>query len=326
MLYYFLRLIYTVFMTDEIIIDEHEYISSKRASQLSEYTQDYIGQLSRGGQIKARRVGGHWYVSKESLNEYKKSAELYKPEPPIQENANDVESLISFDGKDYMSASRAAKVTGYTQDYVGQLARAGTIIGRQVGNRWFVDRNAILQHKKNKDSLLAAVQAESVGIRRNNESREHFKLDNNEKETFYRYVHEDEDLIPTPLLAQDNVGEISQKDQVSKVPIRILSHGYDSQEEVYRETEKDTVQITSRSRIPGKTIYRALLPVAILMIIAVLSVSFVSLKSASVYTLKATNASSQMVAAVAAATTRIADILEPLLTSEIKFNRGSPAQ
>src|SRR3990167_8328737 len=62
----------------------------------------------------------------------------------------DADSLVSFDGKDHISASRAAKITGYHPDYVGQLARSGAIISRQVGNRWYVDRAALLSHKKEK--------------------------------------------------------------------------------------------------------------------------------------------------------------------------------
>ncbi|MDP3646116.1 MAG: helix-turn-helix domain-containing protein, partial [bacterium] len=152
-------------MTEELTIEGKQYISSKRASELSRYAQDYIGQLARAGLIDARRIGGLWYIHFESLKEYKDKADTFVPKPPenIQKSEwND--TLISFDGRDYISAGRAAEITGYHQDYVGQLARAGKILSRQIGNRWYVDREALLQHKEEKDDLLGAVQAQSVGI------------------------------------------------------------------------------------------------------------------------------------------------------------------
>ena len=123
-------------------------MSSKRAAQSTGYAQDYIGQLARGGLIDAQRVGGLWY----------------KPVVPGPKQASDIDSIVSFDGKDYISASRAAKLTSYNQDYVGQLARGGKILSRQIGNRWYVEREGLLAHKSQKDSMLAAVQSEAVGL------------------------------------------------------------------------------------------------------------------------------------------------------------------
>lgn len=152
-------------MTDSVTIGGEELISSKRASKETGYTQDYIGQLARGGALVAKRIGGHWYVSLPSLRAYKLKADEYKPQPPAYlGGSQEVETSISFDGRDFVSASHAAKLTGYHQDYVGQLARSGKVASRQIGNRWFVDRDALLSHKSEKDSLLAAVQMESVGL------------------------------------------------------------------------------------------------------------------------------------------------------------------
>jgi hypothetical protein len=152
-------------MSDEIPVGDLTFVSSKRASEISGYAQDYIGQLARKGLIDAKRVGGLWYVHMESLESYKA-----QPDPltilPRQEREvqSDLDVLVSFDGKDYISANRASKLTGYNQDYVGQLARSGKILARQVGNRWYVDHAGILAHKKEKDELLASVQAAAVGI------------------------------------------------------------------------------------------------------------------------------------------------------------------
>lgn len=52
---------------DELEIKGKKYISSKRASEISGYAKDYIGQLARGGKIDATRFGRAWYVSESAL-------------------------------------------------------------------------------------------------------------------------------------------------------------------------------------------------------------------------------------------------------------------
>ncbi|MDZ4227267.1 MAG: hypothetical protein U1D26_02195, partial [Patescibacteria group bacterium] len=186
-------------MTDEVVVEGVSYISSKRASELSGYVQDYIGQLARRGLIEAQRIGGLWYVSMDSLSSYKKSADEYKPQ--IQKRSSpppaEPESIVSFGGQDYISASRAAQITSYNQDYIGQLARSGTILARQIGNRWYVEREALLAHKKEKDALLAAVQTQSVGIVRPVVQTAPMRAPEGHREEFYTYTRDDSvDLMP----------------------------------------------------------------------------------------------------------------------------------
>lgn len=151
-------------MSDEIFLDGKTYLSSKRAAKETGYVQDYIGQLARKGLIDAQRIGGLWYIFPASLEAYKRNAEAFTPQPPTQQAPQGADTIVSFDGKDYITAAKAAKMTGYNPDYVGQLARGGKILSRQVGNRWYVEREGLLAHKAEKDRLLAAVQAESAGL------------------------------------------------------------------------------------------------------------------------------------------------------------------
>lgn len=184
-------------MSQEIDLGGTIYISSRRAAEITGYAQDYIGQLARAGHIDARRVTGLWYVQEDSLRNHKQKADEFKPTPPQRGTQSaEIETSVSFDGKDYISAARAARITGYSQDYVGQLARSEKILSRQIGNRWYVDRTGIIEHKKHNDSLLAAVQAESVGIFKGdtleNASEEAKKLD----DVHYNYSNDSGDLYP----------------------------------------------------------------------------------------------------------------------------------
>lgn len=52
---------------DELELQGKKYISSKRASELTGYAKDYIGQLARGNKVPATRVGRAWYVEEEAI-------------------------------------------------------------------------------------------------------------------------------------------------------------------------------------------------------------------------------------------------------------------
>lgn len=49
--------------------------------------------------------------------------------------------------KTYLSSKRAAKITGYAKDYVGQLCREGRVEARLVGRNWYVLESSIREHR-----------------------------------------------------------------------------------------------------------------------------------------------------------------------------------
>ncbi|MDB5189451.1 MAG: hypothetical protein JWL82_408 [Parcubacteria group bacterium] len=54
---------------------------------------------------------------------------------------------LTLDNKKYLSSKKAAKVTGYAKDYVGQLCREGRVEARLVGRNWYVLESSILEHR-----------------------------------------------------------------------------------------------------------------------------------------------------------------------------------
>lgn len=54
---------------------------------------------------------------------------------------------LYFDGKKYISSSRAAKISGYVNDYIGQLCRDGKLECRMVGRSWYVSLESLVAHK-----------------------------------------------------------------------------------------------------------------------------------------------------------------------------------
>ncbi|MEW5907734.1 MAG: hypothetical protein AB1643_00935 [Patescibacteria group bacterium] len=65
---------------EEIYFPDGKYLSLKRASEITGYAKDYIGQLCRGNKIKARRLGRDWFVENESLMSYKTKPKIHKKE------------------------------------------------------------------------------------------------------------------------------------------------------------------------------------------------------------------------------------------------------
>jgi len=318
------------------MLDTEKYISSKRASEITGYAQDYIGQLARGSFIEARRIGGLWYISMDSLLAYKNKSDDFKPkQPPHNDNSfPDADAFVHLDGKEYISASRASKLTGYNQDYVGQLARGGKIISRQIGNRWYVDKDALLAHKEEKDALLAAVQVEAVGIKDKPglESRPESLL---ASEPLLKYLIDEGDLLPSlDEKRSSSFNKIGSFDSHS-VPIRKVVEVRDIHRSFSGTTEslKMQTKIASNSsgRISRRTIHKAIIPVFALTIIVVLSFGLVSLKKDSIYTmmsgfpssLLATNrlTDSSLLANASYGFDALMSFLENSLTTELVYQR-----
>lgn len=65
---------------------------------------------------------------------------------------------IFIEEKKYVSSKRAAKITGYAKDYIGQLCREGRVPARLVGRGWYVLESAIQDHRfGNQDDKAKAV-------------------------------------------------------------------------------------------------------------------------------------------------------------------------
>lgn len=54
---------------------------------------------------------------------------------------------LTIGNKTYVSSKRAAEITGYAKDYVGQLCREGHVEARMVGRSWYVLETSIREHR-----------------------------------------------------------------------------------------------------------------------------------------------------------------------------------
>lgn len=59
-----------------------------------------------------------------------------------------MKDIIILEGKNYISARRAAKIINYAQDYIGQLCRSGKLDCKMIGRSWFVTEESLLAHRE----------------------------------------------------------------------------------------------------------------------------------------------------------------------------------
>ena len=306
-------------MTDEIDFAGKQYVSSRRAAHMSGYTQDYIGQLARAGHIEAQRIGGLWYVSYDSLDSYKTKAGEYVPQSPLAPTAqhDDLGSFVALDGKDYISSSRASDLSGYTQDYIGQLARGGQLMARQVGNRWYVERGSLLSHKNEKDSLLAAVQAESVGLG----TRTHLTDGDRHKADLNLMTYITENAALKADMEHDDREDRpenapSGERQTRIVPIRVVRNPISIK---YADipAQKQAAERPRRTAAPMVGMLGAVATIVVLV-----TFGFASIRSKSSYTTNIIPHASSMAALASEAVESAGDILERWLAPEISYRRA----
>ena len=73
-------------MKDIFIFEGKNYISARRASEISEYSSDYIGQLCRADKLDCRMVGRAWFVTLDSIEAHKKHVIEVETDPSRVEN------------------------------------------------------------------------------------------------------------------------------------------------------------------------------------------------------------------------------------------------
>lgn len=327
---------------DAVFVEGKEYVSVRKAAEVSGYARDYVGQMARGGLIQAQRIGGLWYVDLSSLEAYQKDTADAPVRIPPQQAQKTSDAVVSLDGRDYISASRAASITGYNQDYIGQLARGGKILSRQIGNRWYVEREALLAHKNQKDSLLASVQAESVGlVRTHNEMSVPAASQKSEDVELMSYFKEDKPLMPStspsagpkagyeyssPFHAsiEDPRGEdVSYMPAEHRIPIRVTPAHVSSQSQ---ESIRRRMPAKKMSRAHGKSMFTATKTLTALTFVIVLSYGISTLKDGSSYAnlFRSTGSNisqNAFVAPLSDALETVIEKLEKVIVPEISYKR-----
>lgn len=79
---------------------------------------------------------------------------------------------LTIDGKIYVSSKRAAALSGYAKDYIGQLCREGRVESKLVGRSWYVYEPSIREHRFNDDRSKRKDEQESIVEKKGTETSE----------------------------------------------------------------------------------------------------------------------------------------------------------
>lgn len=90
-------------MKDSFISQGKKYISAKRASEISDYSSDYIGQLCRAQKLDCQVVGRVWFVAEESLQNHRNQVLQNEPRRNRLANLHGGRSKIEVVQPDYSS-------------------------------------------------------------------------------------------------------------------------------------------------------------------------------------------------------------------------------
>ncbi len=101
-----------------------------------------------------------------------------------------------FDGKRFISTKKASEMTGYAKDYVGQLAREGRVQARLVGRSWYVEEEAVKNHRFGNQTEPSLEVGTPIETEEENKNTSHENV-SEEKTVSSRYIYEELKPIPT---------------------------------------------------------------------------------------------------------------------------------
>lgn len=336
---------------DEIVIEGKHYLSSRRAAEMIGYSQDYVTHLAREGMLDARMVEGLWFISRTALDMHKAEATMKaeeKAEVNHEEHSHGPATLVSFDGREYVSTARAANASGFTPDYIAQLAREGTVPGRQVGNRWYVDLESVIAYKNGEEIVMKEkiepVQETRHYVYEKDDSdlmpkTKHHANEEPEENDIPIHVYTDAEPEEEPLsIAQTRhhavVNEEEQRPEEgehTRIPIRIqevreekvTGHAVATAHTVTHFDMPQRTRSTPSHRAAATIPWGSLAVGAALTIVIIFSLGFVStIKNKAIYATRPQNAKEAFAASVEIAFKHIGDVIEATCVPEIQYTRA----
>jgi len=144
-----------------VYLKNKKYLTLKEAASIYGYTPDHIGWLIRNGKIKGKKFHNifSWQTTLNEVTEYCRQNNSFKKRNGLHNKKN------SRSRKNSLSLEEAAKISGYTPDYVGFLIRTGKIKGKKILGKasWLISDeefkkyHSFKKYKKIKSQKLSAV-------------------------------------------------------------------------------------------------------------------------------------------------------------------------
>lgn len=127
------------------MVNETE-VTIERASQLTGFTRHHLDRLVKAGVLHAKDKDGISVLDVSSLEAYSEKRAQKKAQK--KDVVNDQEESIITDGAKYVSLNRAARLSGYTQEYVQGLGRDEVIQTKYLGERLYIHIESLFAHRR----------------------------------------------------------------------------------------------------------------------------------------------------------------------------------
>jgi hypothetical protein len=128
------------------MVNETE-ITIERASQLTGFSRHHLERLIKVGVLKTKDKDGVLMLDVSSLEHYSQKRAEKSHKKVELEQSTDEESIVMA-GVKYVSLNRAARLSGYTQEYIHTIAREGTIETKQFGERQYISIESLFAHRR----------------------------------------------------------------------------------------------------------------------------------------------------------------------------------
>ena len=73
--------------------------------------------------------------------------------------------MIELSNTTYLTTSEAADMTGYTESYIQDLARDGTIAATKIGRSWAIEKSSLLRFGKKQESKQRPQKKQLISLR-----------------------------------------------------------------------------------------------------------------------------------------------------------------
>ena len=118
---------------------------------------------------------------------------------------------IFVKGNKYISSKRAAKLSGYAKDYIGQLVRMKKLAGVKFGRAWFIEERGLQSFLKQANNDLEAVGITEASIKHEEKNTQAVNTVPNQTWSSIKYLEDDSRLLPISD-SQDTNTELSKND------------------------------------------------------------------------------------------------------------------
>lgn len=247
---------------DEMEIDGKNYLSSKKAAQLTGYAKDYVGQLCREGRVKAKLIGRSWYVSEDSIRAHRFGNESEKREEKV-ENPVATEVLVHHEQEiDKVSEITNKQATWESPTYVPEVPEEMIpLVEKKVTEESPVDIEAMQSAWK--------------------EWFERMPLDkepDNDMEESVSEEHKEEQVVPIHRVEPDPIPHQAQEmDVVAVSKIEDVYSPLETRASVRSEYRTRTVKTEEKEEKGKESSFLTIKAVCVALIILVLSLTSIAL-------------------------------------------------